>query len=157
VAAVESQIDRIEQYRKQRAEYESAMKARQNESPGVVTLAGEQPASASGTQEVVTMTAQPPKHPTVPDGGRKHIATGTIRGVVCGYPSVIEFRLELAAGKSLALYNNDFFKIALSAVKAIPGTVNPCADFEGRKVEVEYVDSPDKTVNGQVIAIMLKN
>jgi predicted Zn-dependent protease len=155
VAMVENQIEQIERFRKQRAEAEAARNA--NESPGVVTLVGEQPASANGTPEQITIVAKPPKHPTVPDTGRKHIATGTIHGVVCSFPMVVEFRLETAAGKSLALYNNSFDKLDMSAVKAMPGTVDPCADFEGKKVEVEYVDSPDKTVSGEVIAVMLKN
>ena len=155
VAMIENQIEQIERFRKQRAEAEAARNA--NESPGVVTLGGEQPATANGTQQVITVTAKPPKHPTVPDSGRRHIATGTIRGVVCSFPMVLEFRLETAPGKSLALYNNSFDKLDMSAVKSIQGSVDPCADFEGKKVEVEYVDSPDKTVSGEVIAVMLKN
>ncbi len=156
-AMVEKQIEHVEQFQKQRAAAEAAASTRQNEQPGMVTLVGEQPASTNETQQAVTWVAKAPKHPTVPDSGPKHIAAGTIRGVACSDPMAIEFRLETPAGKPLALYNNDFSKLDLSAVKAIPGTVNPCADFEGRKAEVEYVDSPDKTMTGQVIAIMLKN
>jgi hypothetical protein len=64
----------------------------------------------------------------------------------------------MAPGKSVALYNNDFTRIDLSEVQAKPNTtVNPCGDFEGKKAEVEYVDSSDKTVNGQVVAILLRN
>jgi hypothetical protein len=126
--------------------------------PGVVTLVREQAATATQTPEVVTAIAEPPKHPTMPDAGRKHVVTGTIRSVVCSYPSVIEFRLEVSPGKSVALYNNNFTRIDLSEVQAKSNTtVNPCGDFEGKKAEVEYVDSFDKTVNGQVVAILLRN
>ena len=154
VAMVGTQIELIERFRKQRAEAEAERNAK--DTTGVVTLIGEEPAS-NGMAQQVTLVAKPPEHPTVPDTGRKHIAVGTMRGVSCSPPMVLEFRLETAAGKSLALYNNSFDKLDLSALKAIPGTVNPCADFEGKNAEVEYVDSPDKTVNGEVIAVMLKN
>ena len=152
VSMIESQIERIDAFKKQREEAEEADNA-----SGVVTLVGEPPANASGVQQTITVTAKPPKHPTVPDSGRKHIAVGTIHGVVCSFPMVLEFSLETAAGKSLTLYNNSFDKLDMSAVKAISGTIDPCADFEGKKVEVEYVDSPDKTVTGEVVAVMLKN
>lgn len=155
IARVENQIAQVEGFQKQRAEAEEARKA--NEDSEVVTLNGEQPASAPATRQIISVTAKPPKHPTVPETGRKHIATGTIHNVVCSFPAVVEFHLETTAGKSLALYNNDFSKLDLSAVKAVSGTVDPCADFEGKKVELEYVDSPDKTVTGEVIAVMLKN
>jgi Tfp pilus assembly protein PilF len=162
---VQGQIDRIERFQKEREAAESYTRSRNGEqaanaagAPGEVTLVGGQAAAANQTQEAVVVTAKPPKHPTVPDTGHKHIETGTIRGVVCSYPFVIEFRLELAAGKSLALYSNDFSKLDLSEVHAKSDTtVNPCGEFEGKKAEVEYVDSPDKTVNGQVVAVLLRN
>ena len=165
MAMIQSQIQQDEQFQKEQKEAETYARTSNGEAganatgaPGVVTLVGEQAATASQTQEVVTVNAEPPKHPTMPDAGRKHVVTGTIRGVVCSYPSVIEFRLEVAPGKSVALYNNDFTRIDLSEVQAKPGTtVNPCGDFEGKKAEVEYVDSSDKTVNGQVVAILLRN
>ncbi len=111
----------------------------------------------TSTEEKVIVVPEKPKHPTVPATGRKHIATGTMRNVACSIPMIVEFRLETAAGKSLSLYNNSFDKLDLSAVKAIAGTVNPCDDFEGKKAEVEYVETPDTTVNGEVIAVMLQN
>jgi tetratricopeptide (TPR) repeat protein len=162
---IQTQIDQVERFQKEQEEAESYARTSNGEAganatgaPGVVTSAGEHAATANQTQEVVTVNAEPPKHPTVPDTGRKHVMTGTIRGVACSYPSVIEFRLEIAPGKSVALYNNNFTGIDLSEVQAKPNTtVNPCGDFEGKKAEVEYVDSPDKTVNGQVVAILLRN
>lgn len=162
---IQTQIQQVEQFQKETEEAESYRRGHNAEAganatgtPGVVTLVGEHPTAANQTQEVVTVNAEPPKHPTMPDTGRKHLVTGTIRGVVCSYPSVIEFRLEVAPGKSVALYNNNFTRIDLSEVQAKPNTtVNPCGDFEGKKAEVEYVDSSDTTVNGQVVAILLRN
>ena len=34
--------------------------------------------------------------------------------------------------------------------------MNPCKDFEGMKAHVQYAESSDKTVDGQVIAIELR-
>lgn len=165
IVMIQTQIDQVERFQKEREEAESYASAHNGETganatgmPGVVTLVREQAATATQTPEVVTAIAEPPKHPTMPDAGRKHVVTGTIRSVVCSYPSVIEFRLEVAPGKSVALYNNNFTRIDLSEVQAKSNTtVNPCGDFEGKKAEVEYVDSSDKTVNGQVVAILLRN
>lgn len=47
----------------------------------------------------VTLPAETPKHPTEPTTGPKHSAIGVIRGVVCSYPSILEFRVEGATGK----------------------------------------------------------
>jgi len=55
------------------------------------------------------------------------------------------------------LYNNNFFKIELTVVGFTPkGDINPCSDFEGMKARVQYVDSSDKTVDGQVVAVELR-
>jgi hypothetical protein len=80
-----------------------------------------------------------------------------IRGVVCSDPSVLEFRLENASGKAGALYNNDFYKIELTVVGFTPkGDINPCTDFEGMKARAQYVESSDKSVDGQVVAVELR-
>jgi len=149
-ALVENRIETFEDIRAAREKAEAEEK--------------EQAEAAAKTQatvqvaENVNVVEEKPKHPTAPATGRKHTATGVIRGVTCSYPSEIEFHLVTAAGKSFDLYNNDFLKIDLSTDGPPPnGTVNPCADFEGRKVELEYIESPDKTVDGQVMAILLRS
>jgi tetratricopeptide (TPR) repeat protein len=146
---IQTQIEQDEQYKKERAEEEAyvnharslASGSQQDDAPGVVTVVAD----------------ETPKHPTVPKTGPRHAATGIIRGVACEYPSALEFRLETAAGKTVRLYNNEMASIDLTAIGlAMSGPVNPCTDFEGKKAEVQYVDSPDKTVDGQVIAIELR-
>ena len=97
-----------------------------------------------------------PKHPTEPPTGAKHEILGVIRGVQCSYPAVIEFRVE-GAKKTVALYNNDYSKLEFSAFGYTPeGNLNPCADLEGRKARIGYVESSDKTVDGQAIAVELR-
>jgi hypothetical protein len=70
---------------------------------------------------------------------------------------ILEFKLEIGAGKTIALYNNEMQKIDVTAAGFTPkGTMNPCTDFEGIKARAQYVDSPDSTVNGEVIALELR-
>jgi tetratricopeptide (TPR) repeat protein len=97
-----------------------------------------------------------PAHPTEPPKGPKHVATGVIRGVKCSFPAIIEFQV-ITARKPVSVYTNDFTKIDLSVFGFTPkGDVNPCADFEGMKAEVQYAETSDKTVDGQVIAVLLR-
>ncbi|HEY2857368.1 MAG TPA: DUF1570 domain-containing protein, partial [Terracidiphilus sp.] len=104
--------------------------------------------------DVVKETAL--KHPTEPPTGAKHSAEGILRSVSCSYPSTIEFKIEGAAGKTVSVYTNDYFKIDLSTLGiAAPGNMNPCTDFEGKKARVQYAEVSDKTVDGQVIAVEL--
>ena len=70
---------------------------------------------------------------------------------------MLEFRVENEAGKALDVYNNDFFKIELTVLGFTPkGDINPCTDFEGMKARVQYVESSDKTVDGQVVSVELR-
>jgi hypothetical protein len=148
VAMVQRRIETIEEYQ--------AAQAREG------TFAKEQAANARLQAEMqVTKPANDippaPKHPTAPLTGHKYFATGVIRDVACSYPAVLEFRVEDQVGKSVTLYNNDFFKVELTATGFTPkGAVNPCTDFEGRTVQVMYVESPDKTVDGQVMSVEMR-
>jgi Tfp pilus assembly protein PilF len=147
VALVQNQLDQIERYRRERAEAEAYMNAQNSDAA----------ANANGTTEVVTVVPETPKHPAVANNAPKHTAVGVIHDVVCSYPSVLEFKLDAAAGKSLALYNNQMQSIDLTALGFTPSeSMDPCSDFEGKKAKVEYVESPDKSVDGQVIAIELR-
>jgi hypothetical protein len=104
----------------------------------------------------VVDVVQPPRHPTEPPDGPKHTAFGVIRGVQCSSPAVIEFQLDTGK-KPVSVYSNNFFKIDLTVLGFTPsGDMNPCKDFEGKKVRVQYAESSDKTVDGQVIAVELR-
>jgi hypothetical protein len=48
-------------------------------------------------------------------------------------------------------------KIDLTALNFTPtGNMNPCKDFEGMKARVQYAESSDKTVDGQVVSVELR-
>jgi len=108
------------------------------------------------TAEKVVDVVPIPKHPTEPPDGTKHLAVGVIRGVKCSYPAMIEFQVETAK-KAVSLYSNDYFKIDLTVLNFTPkGDMNPCKDFDGMKAQVQYAESSDKTVDGQVIGVELR-
>ena len=145
-AMVQSRIDQLNQMQqsqanadRQRREYESQAQA-QSKSVQV------------GSNWAVT---SPLKHPTEAKGP-KHSFIGVMREVTCSYPAVVEFRVEGPKG-SVNLYNNNFSKIDLTVVGFIPkGSMNPCSDFNGMKARVQYAETTDKTVDGQVLAIELR-
>jgi Tfp pilus assembly protein PilF len=108
------------------------------------------------TAEKVVDIDAGPKHPTEPPDGPKHLAIGVIRSVQCSYPAVMEFSIETAK-KPVALYSNNYFKIDFTALGFTPkGDLNPCKDIEGMTAHVQYAESSDKSVDGQVIAIELR-
>ncbi|HEY1904290.1 MAG TPA: tetratricopeptide repeat protein [Terracidiphilus sp.] len=107
------------------------------------------------TVKVVDVVPQP-KHPTEPPNGSKHTATGVIRSVQCGYPAELEFQIDTGK-KPVSVYSNNYFKIDLTALGFTPtGSLNPCKDFEGMKARVQYAETSDKTIDGQVIAVELR-
>lgn len=112
----------------------------------------------SGPQQVaetVNVTPEPKKYPDEAKGP-KHSFIGVMRDVTCSYPSILELRVE-GARNSIHVYNNNFSKIDLTVIGFVPkGTMNPCSDFNGMKARVQYAESTDKSVDGQVFAIELR-
>jgi hypothetical protein len=108
------------------------------------------------TAEKVVDVDAAPKHPTEPPDGPKHFAAGVIHDVQCSYPAVIEFHVDTAK-KPVSLYSNNYFKIDYTALGFTPKEdMNPCKDIEGMKAQVQYSETSDKSVDGQVIAIELR-
>ena len=117
-----------------------------------VSVAGAQQASAD---EHVTAPENQVKYPEKANGPR-HAAFGTIRDVTCSYPSVIQFRL-VGPAKPVRVYNNNFAAINLTTVGFTPdGPVDPCHDFEGMKADIQYNESSDKKISGQVFYMILR-
>ncbi|HEY2470630.1 MAG TPA: tetratricopeptide repeat protein [Terracidiphilus sp.] len=88
--------------------------------------------------------------------GPKHSFIGVMRDVTCSYPSVLQFRVE-GAKSMIKVYNNKFSKIDLTVIGFTPkGSLNPCTDFNGMKARVQYAETTDKSVDGQVFAIELR-
>jgi tetratricopeptide (TPR) repeat protein len=115
----------------------------------------EQAIAPASAPTLVTYDSEP-KHPTVPADGPKHQASGIIRGVQCTYPAIIEFRID-GRGKSVTLYSNDYTAIDYTVLGFLPqGNLHPCDELEGMQTRVRYVESSDKTVDGQVIAMELR-
>ncbi|MGA2808932.1 MAG: tetratricopeptide repeat protein [Terracidiphilus sp.] len=144
-AMVEGRLNAVAQIQAMRAQATA-----QAASPAGTHVAGTQ------VEEQVVDVVAAPKHPTELPNGSRHTAEGVIRGVTCAYPSELEFRVENPK-KSISLYSNDFAKINLSVLGFTPkGSINPCKDFEGMEARVQYAESSDKTVDGQVIAVELR-
>ncbi|MGC2297614.1 MAG: tetratricopeptide repeat protein [Acidobacteriaceae bacterium] len=140
----------IKQVQQQEAEMEEA-KHRPAEAQAQTTEV--RPAGGSGQAGDEEGVA--PKHPTETPHGQMHVVRGVIRGVTCSYPSVIQLRVENPT-KKLSLYNNNYYKVDYSAANFTPkGDVHPCEDLEGTQAEVEYFVTADKTVDGQIVGIMM--
>lgn len=141
VAMVRSQLERVHRLEEARAQAEEDAKERQEAAPAPAKVA-----------EVSTG----PTHPTEPADGPRQVVTGVIANLSCNYPTEIEFQIRIADGKLVTLYNNDYDKIDFTAVGFVPKvSMNPCTDFKGMKIRATYVESPDKTVDGQIVAMVL--
>ncbi|HTB96497.1 MAG TPA: DUF1570 domain-containing protein [Terracidiphilus sp.] len=146
VALVQVRIDQLKQF--QQAQ-EQAEKDRKD-------FEAEQQAQAATPQAVqLTVADTAPKHPAEANGPR-HAFVGVMHAVACSYPTVIEFRVD-GPKSTVHLYSNNFSKIDLTASGFTPkDTMYPCHDFEGMSAKVQYAETTDKTVDGQVIAIELR-
>ena len=115
-------------------------------------------AASSNQPQLITVdtdikTVPRPRHPIEPAVGPKHWTEGVINDVRCSYPAEIEFQVTGASG-NVAVYSSDFTKLDITAVGFTPtDTLNPCDDLRGTKVRVQYAESSDKTITGQVVAI----
>lgn len=96
-----------------------------------------------------------PKHPSETPHGPTLTAEGTIQGVTCSYPVVIEMKIVGPKG-TVSLYNNNYYDIDFSALNFTPqGDLHPCKDIEGLKAKVQYFATADKTVDGQIVSVVL--
>ena len=161
VATVQTRMGQVEQYRA------AAAQSRQQEKVAAIrptatsvtdTRTNTITSSDGRTFVIKPDTAQDTrKYPTEAPTGLHHTVRGVLRGVQCGYPSVITFNLERSGTpRTLLLYRNDFKQIEFSATNFTPkGDLNPCTDMEGLKAKVQYAEVSDKSVAGQVISVEL--
>jgi tetratricopeptide (TPR) repeat protein len=139
----------------QRAKELDSLQTMSEQASVTTTTSAATSADTHRTEEAIDPGAGP-KHPAEQPNGPKHFAIGVIRGVQCSYPAVIEFHVETAK-KPVSLYTNNYFKIDFTALGFTPKSdLNPCKDIEGMKVRVQYAESSDKSVDGQVIAVELR-
>ena len=166
IAKTPLEVDVVQRVLKQVQQQQAQMeewKRRQSENPGQVpgqaqvqTTVVMQGPGGSGTAAPGANQQQPaPKHPTETPHGTVHTGQGVIHGVQCSYPAVIELRVE-SPGQKVALYNNNYFKIDYSAANFTPtGDIHPCDELEGMKAKVQYFATSDKTVDGQIVSMVL--
>jgi tetratricopeptide (TPR) repeat protein len=152
VDVVERMLKQVDERRTQMAEFKRQQTEAQVHTTVVVQGQG---ALANGGANGAAEEEPKLKHPTETPHGQMHVLRGVIRGVTCGYPAVMELRLETAA-KKLSFYSNNYYKVEYSAANFTPkAEVHPCEDLEGMKAEVEYFTTADKTVDGQIVGIMM--
>lgn len=141
-AMVQSRISQIENFQQAKAQAEKDRRDFEASQSNVSTR--------QSVPLVVTV-----KHPAEANGP-KHNFIGVIHEVTCSYPTVLEFRVQ-GTKDAIKVYSNDFSKITLTAIGFTPnGPVNPCSDFDGMKARVQYAETADKTVDGQVFAVELR-
>jgi tetratricopeptide (TPR) repeat protein len=108
----------------------------------------------------VGVAEAPPRHPREAATGAKHSVIGVLHDVACSEPAMMELHVEVTTKtgkKELFLYASNYYKLDLSASGFTPkAEMNPCKDIEGMKARVQYADSSDKTVDGQMIAVELR-
>jgi len=102
--------------------------------------------------------AVPPRHPTEPATGRKHQVAGTIRAATCYGDTSLDITVAVTARPNpLVLYTNDRVNMDLTAFGFTPSSpINPCTGLIGYGADFLYAESSDKTIDGQIIAIMLR-
>jgi tetratricopeptide (TPR) repeat protein len=143
---VQTRIAQLEQFRKnmEQAEEHNAQVQTTVMTNGQPAAGNQAPAQDAG-----------PKHPSEQPHGPMLTAVGTIHGVTCSYPVVMELQLDGPKG-SLKLYNNNYYDIDFSAANFTPaGELHPCKDIEGMKAKVQYFATADKTVDGQIVSVEL--
>jgi hypothetical protein len=75
--------------------------------------------------------------------------------VQCSGATEIELKVE-GSGAPVSLYSNNYMKIDFTAANFTPtGEIHPCKDLEGMKSRIEYSETSDKTVDGQILSIEL--
>lgn len=144
---LDSRIAQIKQYQ--------AQAARAEESARAVT----QNASGGFPGHATTMTAPVPGKAQAkeePATGPHRVMSGVLSGAKCVYPSTLIFDVKqpekTETGKTISLYSNNFLDIDFTAQNFTPqGNLNPCADLEGMKARVTYVEVSNKTIAGKAV------
>jgi tetratricopeptide (TPR) repeat protein len=109
----------------------------------------------AGAPPAAVVQAPQPRHPDESADGPRHTAQGVIRNVQCTGATGIELKVE-EAGKSVVLYSNNYYQLGFRAANYTPeGEIHPCTDLEGMKASIQYAESSDKTVNGQIVSVEL--
>lgn len=147
---------RIDEIKRLQIAMEQAKKAESGGSSGplIVHFQGTSPTGAASSASNPILIVKF-KYPTGPPTGPSQTIQGTLHNVQCAYPSVLTMNVE-GPGGTVFLYNNDFAKIDFKAANYTPqGKLHPCTQLEGRKARVTYAGVADKSVNGQIVSVLL--
>jgi tetratricopeptide (TPR) repeat protein len=105
--------------------------------------------------KIIGRSEAPPDYPTGDATGAQHTIQGILRDVTCSYPNVLALSVD-HAGKTIILYNNNYFKIVFTTANYEPdGDIKPCTGIEDMKATIKYAEVPNKTVAGQILSIEL--
>jgi Protein of unknown function (DUF1570) len=162
IAMVQTRIKQVEQF-------QSASERAQMQNGGEGQASGTLTTQSSGAESDATRTIvfrrtngkmigkreDTPQYPIGDSTGPRHTIQGILRGVQCSYPNVIALSVD-HAGKTIALYNNNFYKIVFTTANYEPdGDIKPCTGIEDMKASVKYAEVSDKVVAGQILEIEL--
>jgi tetratricopeptide (TPR) repeat protein len=164
IAMVQTRIKQLEQFKAASAHGEEAG-GQITTTTTSVTVGGQSSNAAVDTTKtlvfrrvngkMVGLSEDTPKFPTGDSTGPQHTVVGVLRSVQCSYPNVIALSVE-HAGKTITLYNNNFYKIVFTTANYEPdGDIKPCTGIEDMKASVKYAEVSDKVVAGQILAIEL--
>jgi tetratricopeptide (TPR) repeat protein len=110
---------------------------------------------AGSGSPIILLGARLAPHPSASPDAPKSDVRGILHGVRCGTPALLELEVQ-DAGRTLALYSNNYFKIAYSSIDEAPqGEMHPCTDLEGKPALVSYAATEDKTAAGEIVSIAL--
>ncbi len=113
-----------------------------------------QPATSASTG-ASTDTARPRlvRREFVPTGPHRFV-TGVIQDVHCD-SETMDLAVK-AAGKTISLHSDNYYKISFSALGFQPSSdLKPCSDLQGRPAKIEYQESADKSVKAHLLSIEL--
>jgi tetratricopeptide (TPR) repeat protein len=153
VGLVQNRISEIQRYRAVREQM--AQTNQMPERAGAEADSGQSASSTRGGDTRADADTSAPKYRSESPRGPKHVASGVLRNVHCSPPAVLELKVE-GTGKGVSLYSNNYFKVAFSAVNyKAQGEIRPCNDLEGMKASVQYSETTNHSVDGQILAIEL--
>jgi tetratricopeptide (TPR) repeat protein len=114
------------------------------------------PAVQAFQQNQLAAAVELPQHVSAAASAAKHQVRGTLHGVRCGAPAVLELEVQGPGSKPVALYSNNYFKIEFSGINEPPQSyMSPCKDLEGKSAFVSYAETIDNAAAGEILSIQL--
>ncbi len=158
LALVQEHITQAQQFQTVRNQATEANRRPAENVPATDVVDQDSPPALTRRAQPVPADPLPPPKPkylSEEPHGLKGTAQGVIKDVHCTPPSLLELKVE-GTGKRMSLYSNNYFKVAFSAANYKPeGDLNPCTDLEGKKARVQYSETVNQSVDGQILSVEL--